>query len=43
MMGTKRKPSVTTLDNQEYVTVGQRFGNLTIKKNYQIEYPQNLN
>lgn len=42
MFGTKRKPTVTVLD-REYVTTGQRLGNLTIKKNYQVEYPQDLN
>lgn len=43
MFGTRKKPTVTQLNGEEFVTVGQRLNNLTIKKHYQIEYPQDLN
>lgn len=42
MFGTKSKPKTTTVANQDYVTIGQRFGNLTVKKHYQVDYPQNM-
>lgn len=42
MQNTRVGARVHKIDGQEYLTVGSRNGNTTVKKHYMVDYPKDL-